>query len=113
MRAAGIAVADLATGLFATQAVLLALQARHTTGLGQQVEVSLLESLIVNETQDTIELSNGVLIVTFGGGRGIGESRFVLGGGAVMAFIAGGIETRAPRASGSSCSKAPASATAD
>jgi crotonobetainyl-CoA:carnitine CoA-transferase CaiB-like acyl-CoA transferase len=43
---AGIAVADLATGLFATQAVLLALQARHTTGVGQKVEVSLLESLI-------------------------------------------------------------------
>jgi crotonobetainyl-CoA:carnitine CoA-transferase CaiB-like acyl-CoA transferase len=43
---AGIAVADLATGLFANQAVLLALQARHQTGVGQQVEVSLLESLL-------------------------------------------------------------------
>jgi crotonobetainyl-CoA:carnitine CoA-transferase CaiB-like acyl-CoA transferase len=43
---AGIAVADLATGLFASQAVLLALQARHHSGLGQQVEVSLLESLL-------------------------------------------------------------------
>jgi crotonobetainyl-CoA:carnitine CoA-transferase CaiB-like acyl-CoA transferase len=43
---AGIAVADLATGLFASQAVLLALEARHQTGLGQQVEVSLLESLL-------------------------------------------------------------------
>lgn len=43
---AGIAVADLTTGLFASQAILLALQARHTTGLGQQVEVSLLESLL-------------------------------------------------------------------
>lgn len=43
---AGVAVADLATGLFANQAVLLALQARQQTGVGQQVEVSLLESLI-------------------------------------------------------------------
>jgi crotonobetainyl-CoA:carnitine CoA-transferase CaiB-like acyl-CoA transferase len=43
---AGIAVADLATGLFASQAVLLALHARQRTGLGQQVEVSLLESLL-------------------------------------------------------------------
>jgi crotonobetainyl-CoA:carnitine CoA-transferase CaiB-like acyl-CoA transferase len=42
----GIAVADLATGLFASQAVLLALHARQQTGLGQQVEVSLLESLL-------------------------------------------------------------------
>ncbi|HEX8969152.1 MAG TPA: CoA transferase [Chloroflexota bacterium] len=43
---AGIAVADLATGLFASQGVLLALHARHQTGLGQRIEVSLLESLL-------------------------------------------------------------------
>jgi crotonobetainyl-CoA:carnitine CoA-transferase CaiB-like acyl-CoA transferase len=43
---AGIAVADLATGLFANQAVLLALHAREQTGVGQRVEVSLLESLL-------------------------------------------------------------------
>ena len=43
---AGIAVADLATGLFASQAVLLALHARRESGVGQQVEVSLLESLL-------------------------------------------------------------------
>jgi len=43
---AGIAVADLCTGLFASQAILLALQARHRTGVGQAVEVSLLESLL-------------------------------------------------------------------
>ena len=43
---AGIAIADLATGLFASQAILLALQARHSTGRGQQVEVSLLESVL-------------------------------------------------------------------
>src|SRR5207302_5997548 len=43
---AGIAIADLATGLFASQAALLALHSRQQTGLGQQVEVSLLESLL-------------------------------------------------------------------
>ena len=43
---AGIAVADLATGLFASQGILLALQARQATGVGQHVEVSLLESLL-------------------------------------------------------------------
>ena len=43
---AGIAIADLTTGLFASQAILLALQARHTSGVGQQAEVSLLESLL-------------------------------------------------------------------
>jgi crotonobetainyl-CoA:carnitine CoA-transferase CaiB-like acyl-CoA transferase len=43
---AGIAVADLATGLFASQAILLALYARQASGVGQQVEVSLLESLL-------------------------------------------------------------------
>jgi crotonobetainyl-CoA:carnitine CoA-transferase CaiB-like acyl-CoA transferase len=43
---AGIAIADLTTGLFASQAILLALQARHTSGVGQHVEVSLLESLL-------------------------------------------------------------------
>ncbi|HLZ27653.1 MAG TPA: CoA transferase [Chloroflexota bacterium] len=43
---AGIAIADLATGLFASQGILLALHARHVTGLGQQVEASLLESML-------------------------------------------------------------------
>ena len=43
---AGVAVADLATGLYAAQAVLLALHARARTGRGQRVEVSLLESLL-------------------------------------------------------------------
>jgi crotonobetainyl-CoA:carnitine CoA-transferase CaiB-like acyl-CoA transferase len=43
---AGIAIADFATGLFASQAILLALEARHASGLGQQVEVSLMESIL-------------------------------------------------------------------
>jgi crotonobetainyl-CoA:carnitine CoA-transferase CaiB-like acyl-CoA transferase len=43
---AGVAIADLTTGLFASQAILLALHARASSGVGQQVEVSLLESLL-------------------------------------------------------------------
>src|SRR5438067_13051958 len=43
---AGIAIADLSTGLFASQAILLALHARHANGMGQHIEVSLLESLL-------------------------------------------------------------------
>ncbi|HEY3367309.1 MAG TPA: CoA transferase [Symbiobacteriaceae bacterium] len=42
----GIAFADLTTGMFAAQAILLALQHRNRTGLGQQVEVSLLETVV-------------------------------------------------------------------
>ncbi len=40
----GVAIVDLATGLFASNAILGALQARHRTGRGQTVEVSLFET---------------------------------------------------------------------
>jgi crotonobetainyl-CoA:carnitine CoA-transferase CaiB-like acyl-CoA transferase len=43
---AGVAIADLATGLFASQAILLALHHRHTSGQGQLVELSLLDSMV-------------------------------------------------------------------
>jgi crotonobetainyl-CoA:carnitine CoA-transferase CaiB-like acyl-CoA transferase len=43
---AGIAIADLSTGLFASQAILLALYHRQRTGQGQQVELSLMESML-------------------------------------------------------------------
>jgi crotonobetainyl-CoA:carnitine CoA-transferase CaiB-like acyl-CoA transferase len=59
---AGIAVADLATGLFASQAVLLALHARQQTGVGQQVEVSLLESLLALLHPHTSSFLNAGLI---------------------------------------------------
>jgi crotonobetainyl-CoA:carnitine CoA-transferase CaiB-like acyl-CoA transferase len=42
----GIPIADLSTGLFALIGVLLALQNRSITGLGQQVEASLLASTV-------------------------------------------------------------------
>lgn len=40
----GVAIVDLATGLFACNGILAALQARHRTGRGQRVEASLMES---------------------------------------------------------------------
>ena len=43
---AGIAIADLTTGLFTAQAILLALHHRGATGLGQMVETSLLDSIV-------------------------------------------------------------------
>lgn len=43
---AGVAIADLATGMYLNQAILLALYVRERTGQGQRVEASLLESAI-------------------------------------------------------------------
>ena len=42
----GIAIADLTSGMFLAQAILLALLQRETTGKGQWVHTSLLESMI-------------------------------------------------------------------
>jgi crotonobetainyl-CoA:carnitine CoA-transferase CaiB-like acyl-CoA transferase len=42
----GVPVVDLSTGLFATQGALLALHHRSRTGLGQKVDVSLLDSVL-------------------------------------------------------------------
>ena len=41
----GVAVADILTGMFAAQGVTLALLARHSTGRGQLVDVSMLDSV--------------------------------------------------------------------
>jgi succinate---hydroxymethylglutarate CoA-transferase len=40
----GVAIVDIVTGMLASNSVLAALQARHTTGKGQHVEVSLFDS---------------------------------------------------------------------
>jgi crotonobetainyl-CoA:carnitine CoA-transferase CaiB-like acyl-CoA transferase len=40
----GVAIVDIATGMFAAQGILLALLARHATGRGQHVEVSMLDT---------------------------------------------------------------------
>ncbi|MBV9580429.1 MAG: CoA transferase [Chloroflexi bacterium] len=58
----GIAVADLSTGLFASQGVLLALHARQQTGVGQHVEVSLLESLLAVLHPHSSNYLNGGLV---------------------------------------------------
>src|SRR5688500_14000538 len=42
----GVAIADLVAGMHAAQGVLLALLARHRTGAGQLVDVSLLDSVV-------------------------------------------------------------------
>src|SRR5262249_30391385 len=39
----GVAVADLLTGLYATVAILAALNERHTSGLGQHIDLALLD----------------------------------------------------------------------
>ena len=41
----GLPIVDLVSGLFATQGILLALLARHTTGGGRHVDISMLDSV--------------------------------------------------------------------
>ena len=40
----GVAIVDICTGMLACNSILAALQARHATGRGQHVEVSLFDS---------------------------------------------------------------------
>jgi len=47
---AGMSLADIGAGMYVTIGVLAALQARHTTGRGQMVETSLLETIISWQT---------------------------------------------------------------
>jgi crotonobetainyl-CoA:carnitine CoA-transferase CaiB-like acyl-CoA transferase len=42
----GVAITDYLAGLYATQGILLALNDRHTSGLGQHVDISLFESML-------------------------------------------------------------------
>jgi formyl-CoA transferase/CoA:oxalate CoA-transferase len=87
----GVAIADIASGMFAFQGLLLALIARGTTGRGQLVDVSLLDSVTALLTYqasrflatgesparagnrhhtiapyDTLEASDGVLVLAVG-----------------------------------------------
>lgn len=53
----GVAIADIAAGLFAVQGILLALIARGTTGRGQQVDISMLDAtaaLLTYQAQRTL-----------------------------------------------------------
>lgn len=47
---AGFSVADVGSGMWATIGILLALQSRHQTGVGQWVDASLMETLISWQT---------------------------------------------------------------
>ena len=60
----GVAAADLATGLFACQGILLALYARHQTGVGQSIEVSLMESVLASLHPHAGNYLNGGVIGT-------------------------------------------------
>lgn len=58
----GVAIGDLTTGLFASQAILMALYSRNQSGQGQQVEVSLLESLVaLLHPHNTTYLNTGII----------------------------------------------------
>jgi crotonobetainyl-CoA:carnitine CoA-transferase CaiB-like acyl-CoA transferase len=57
----GVAVADVLTGLFAANAILAALLARSTTGMGQQVEVDLMSCMLaglVNQASTFVTTGN-------------------------------------------------------
>ena len=50
----GVAVADLMTGMYATTAILGALEHRHVTGTGQYIDIALLDCLIALTSFQTI-----------------------------------------------------------
>lgn len=57
----GIAVADLATGLYAAVAILAALNHRHVTGKGQHIDLALLDCLLgLSSNQGASWLINGI-----------------------------------------------------
>ena len=57
----GVPVSDLAAGLFCAVGILSALQARHTTGVGQRIDTSLFEGAFALSIWETAELwSTGV-----------------------------------------------------
>jgi crotonobetainyl-CoA:carnitine CoA-transferase CaiB-like acyl-CoA transferase len=56
----GTSLADIVTGLYAVQGILLAFLARHRTGKGQRIDVSLLDSMVSTLTyQALIYLTTG------------------------------------------------------
>src|SRR5580765_651545 len=55
----GVAITDYLAGLYATQGILLALNERHTSGLGQHVDISLFEAML-----SVMRLPMAVLLAT-------------------------------------------------
>jgi crotonobetainyl-CoA:carnitine CoA-transferase CaiB-like acyl-CoA transferase len=57
----GVAITDYLAGLYAMQGILVALKERHTSGLGQQVDISLFESMLsVMRLPMSMQLATGV-----------------------------------------------------
>jgi len=61
----GVAIVDVCTGMLASNSILAALNARHRTGRGQKVEVSLYESSLAM----LVNVAANVLVTGKGGGR--------------------------------------------
>jgi crotonobetainyl-CoA:carnitine CoA-transferase CaiB-like acyl-CoA transferase len=61
----GVAIVDVCTGMLACNAILAALNARHSTGRGQKVEVSLFETAL----HMLVNVASNVLVAGRGGGR--------------------------------------------
>jgi succinate--hydroxymethylglutarate CoA-transferase len=61
----GVAIVDVCTGMLACNSILAALNARHRTGKGQKVEVSLYESSLAM----LVNVAANVLVTGKGGGR--------------------------------------------
>jgi succinate---hydroxymethylglutarate CoA-transferase len=61
----GVAIVDVCTGMLACNAILAALNARHSTGRGQKVELSLYESAL----HMLVNVASNVLVSGRGGGR--------------------------------------------
>jgi crotonobetainyl-CoA:carnitine CoA-transferase CaiB-like acyl-CoA transferase len=61
----GVAIVDVCTGMLACSSILAALNARHNSGRGQKVEVSLYESALAM----LVNVASNVLVSGKGGGR--------------------------------------------
>jgi crotonobetainyl-CoA:carnitine CoA-transferase CaiB-like acyl-CoA transferase len=61
----GVAIVDVCTGMLACNGILAALNARHDTGRGQKVELSLFETSLLM----LINVASNVLVAGQGGGR--------------------------------------------
>jgi succinate--hydroxymethylglutarate CoA-transferase len=61
----GVAIVDVCTGMLACNSILAALNARHATGRGQKVELSLFETSLLM----LINVASNVLVAGRGGGR--------------------------------------------
>jgi glutaryl-CoA transferase len=72
----GVAIVDVCTGMLASNSILAALNARHQTGRGQKVELSLYETSLA------MLVSVGVSHLTMGGGDG----RFGNGHGSLVPY---------------------------